>query len=193
MSMGHFVAGNDDSALLEIFPAIDSTAQALYPNNRVGTRIKKFLDAYSDIITIGALGIIIKEFNLGFSHPSIKPRKDGTVKLSAILYHVFRCGTVHEGRLDENARLVDGRHIKGDPPDKIELPRKIIFGLNLSVITNPLHKNITAELPWTVNIQGHHPTCMIPLAECWGQRDRLLELRELLKQVQPNEDDGPLD
>lgn len=59
---------------------------------------------------------------------NLKPDKNGYVDMEQIIYHVLRCGLVHECNIEETIHFTD-KTIIGDWEEKFYLPQKIIWGL----------------------------------------------------------------
>lgn len=59
---------------------------------------------------------------------ALKTDKNGDVDMEQIIYHVLRCGLVHECNIDETIQFTDTTIIC-DWNDKFYIPKDIIWGL----------------------------------------------------------------
>ncbi|MCW5203685.1 hypothetical protein VU12_12190, partial [Desulfobulbus sp. US4] len=118
MSIGSFVSasldlkkdGQYDAALALACSAVDATSAKCYPNERLNNkRYKAFLKENMRIVTsfgmpgINAGGIRIKCLNI----PEIKTDQNGMATLEAILYHVVRCGLIHQCNIEMQIEFTD--------------------------------------------------------------------------------------
>ncbi|MDD2493007.1 MAG: hypothetical protein PHY83_03600 [Bacilli bacterium] len=112
--------------------AIDACAAQLYPGESVTNRNKLFLKAYFRIISkygfpgIQASNIRIK---LDANIKNLKKDEYGNVGMEQIIYHVIRCGLVHEATIDGRIQFTNQTIIGDFNSDKFFLPKAIIFGL----------------------------------------------------------------
>lgn len=60
---------------------------------------------------------------------NLKKDEYGYVDMEQIIYHVIRCGLVHEATIDERIQFTNQTMIGDFNSDKFFLPKAIIFGL----------------------------------------------------------------
>ncbi len=112
--------------------AIDACAAKLYPGESVTNRNKHFLKDYFRVISkygfpgIQASSIRIK---LNANIDNLKKDEHGYVDMEQIIYHVIKCGLVHEATIDERIKFTNKTMIGDFNSDQFYLPRAIIFGL----------------------------------------------------------------
>ncbi|MCH8082247.1 MAG: cytidylate kinase family protein [Proteobacteria bacterium] len=125
--------GEYEFALEDAAVAIDVTAQRHYGIPRSTKRdYKRFLGEYLWLIELMALnGINLEESffqNLTRTIPGV-PRP----RFTDLLYHVVRCGLVHDTGIPSNVEFVPGR-ILMLADDYIRLPAQVIWGLLAIVV-----------------------------------------------------------
>ncbi|MBL7780340.1 MAG: hypothetical protein JNM22_03915 [Saprospiraceae bacterium] len=179
MAIGNFVSagvvfhnyGKRDVSLALICSAIDATAQKVFPSERKNNnRNKKFISKYLRIITafgfpgILASGIRIKCENIRDLHTD----RDGYVGIEDIIYHIIRCGLIHECEIDSRIEFTDDTIID-DFDGVFKIPKQVFWGLALAVIL--CEKNIgevTAD-EVSINLNGKD----FAIDELWGQEGNL--------------------
>lgn len=125
--------GEYEFALQDAAVAIDVTAQRHYGRSRATKRdYKRFLGEYLWLIELMALnGINLEESffqNLTQTIPGV-PRP----RFTDLLYHVVRCGLVHDTGIPSNVEFVPGRTLML-ADDYIRLPAQVIWGLLAIVV-----------------------------------------------------------
>ncbi len=99
-------AGDCEGALIPASIAVDATATQEYPaltNNQV---YKSFLGDNLDLFTRASFGgIRIGRIALKYDHPDSRSSADGTCTVEQILYHVVRCGLLHQAGLPPTLRF----------------------------------------------------------------------------------------
>lgn len=128
--------GHYDAALCLTCIAVDASSAKAYPNKKTSERYKLFLKEHFRTITdigfpgISANGIRIK-VNADVSN--LKKDVDGYVDMEQIIYHVLRCGLVHDCSIESSITFSD-RTVIGDwNTDKFYIPKAIIWGLMAAV------------------------------------------------------------
>lgn len=127
-----------DESLCLACIAIDACSAKEFPNKRNAERYKLFLKKYFSIICrYGFLGIEASNIRIKVNVPNVALRtdKDNYVDMEQIIYHVLRCGLVHECNIEKTIHFTDTTII-GDWNDKFYLPKTIIWGLIASVEQN---------------------------------------------------------
>lgn len=110
-----------EEALINLFPAIDKTAQKRRPKEKVGKRITSFLEDQQEIITLVA------------THNSIQLSYNG-LSMAEAIYKFARNPLIHEGELDP---MISFNNQEGlIIGDKWNLPPSYILGLTVGVIVS---------------------------------------------------------
>lgn len=121
-----------NEALCLVCSAVDACAKKEFPDEKGNANCyKKFLEKYFIIICkSGFPGIIASDIRIKVNAPSksLKTDANGYVDMEQILYHVIRCGLVHECSIDETVTFTD-ETIIGDWDKQFFLPQSIILGL----------------------------------------------------------------
>lgn len=168
-SIDEFHAGRYDVALALVCAAIDATAaRSSVGSPSVGNAkgFKGFLEKSMRIITtfgfpgIVASGIRIKCVNV----PSLKTDPDGFVSIADIIYHIVRCGLMHECAIDQHIEFVKETYI-GDFNCKFRIPKSVIFGLLMAVILSPSNADQVFDRTYSEGIGG----VLIDLQSLWGR------------------------
>ncbi|MNO25526.1 hypothetical protein D3C76_153660 [compost metagenome] len=112
--------------------AIDASAQKEYPNLKVGERYKRFITSH--FITIcnkGFPGIIASfiRVKVNVDVKNLRVDENGYVGMEDIIYHVIRCGLVHDCAIDQSVRFIDSTIIGDWQEGSFLLPKAIIVGL----------------------------------------------------------------
>ena len=175
MSVGSFISsslqllkeGKHDVALSLACSAVDATSAKMFPeethNNR---RYKKFLKQNMRIITtfgmpgLSASGIRIKCRNI----PGMKTDAEGMAGLEDILYHIIRCGLIHQCEIEERIEFIQ-KTMLGDFEQKFKIPYAIVRGLVMSVILAKENKNESMLESHYVNLSNKN----IDLNTLWGK------------------------
>lgn len=178
MAIGNFVSagvifhnyGKRDVSLALICSAIDATAQKVFPTDKNNSRNKKFISKYFRIITafgfpgILASGIRIKCVNI----PDLKTDSDGYVGIEDILYHIIRCGLIHECEIDNRIEFTDNTII-GDFDRVFKIPKQVFWGLALAVILCEKNSGEVTDDKVSINLNGKD----FAIDELWGQEGTL--------------------
>src|SRR5256885_4251778 len=91
--------------------AVDRTASREYPGIPNNRSYKSFLDANLSLITRVSFGSVelLKSWRITYtdSDPDsrLKIDSDGKCSFVDLLYHIIRCGSVHQGELPANVRF----------------------------------------------------------------------------------------
>lgn len=169
--------GKMDVSLALICSAIDATSKKMFRNDSNNCRIKKFVKLNMSIITkYGFPGLIATDIKIKcIDIPyNLKPDRDGYVGIEDIIYHVIRCGLIHECEIDNLVEFTDTTII-GDFIGKFKIPKQLFWGLALSVIFSHVNVDepIYDEVLININGMGYN------LQELWGKE---LEKNYIYKQ-----------
>ena len=178
MSIGTFVCasldllnqGKYDVALSLACSAVDATAARVFPSKSNNARYKSFLKDNMRIVTtfgtpgLSAGGIVIKCANV----PGVKTDSNGMAPLEDILYHIVRCGLVHECELDQRLEFTERTQI-GDFNEKFRVPFAIILGLIAAVVLAKPNAQESAPGNHQMVLAGKQ----VPLNSLWGRIDEV--------------------
>jgi len=160
MAISNFVAasldclqsGRYDVALALACSAVDATTAKTenksWSNNK---RYKSFLKKNMPIITtfgfpgIMAGGIEIKCINV----PDLKTDSDGMVGIEDIIYHVIRCGLLHQCEIDKHIEFTEETQL-GNYEKKFKVPLALVFVLLMSVVLNEVNKKESMDKMYSV-------------------------------------------
>jgi hypothetical protein len=181
-------AGDPESALFAICPAVEATAKKEFGKGGRGS-YKDFIRNNLPLITmIGVWGMNTKELWLPYTN--VAKNEDlrigeggfypfGLYPFEEIVYHIARCGLGHEAGLPPDLEFVDKPEIRSDPSGKLYLPASLVLGLIFAVVASPANQN-EAETGTgakaRVYMDGPYP---LPLNKLWGRRTELLWLLEV--------------
>jgi hypothetical protein len=175
MSIGSFISsslqllkeGTHDVALSLACSAVDATSAKMFPNEKQNNaRYKKFLKKNMRIITtfgmpgLSAGGIRIKCSNI----PGIKTDAEGMAGLEDIIYHIIRCGLIHQCEIEESIEFTQGTML-GDFEQKFRIPYAIVLGLVMSVILAKENKNESMSKSHYLNLNSKN----VDLNSLWGK------------------------
>jgi hypothetical protein len=175
MSIGSFISsslqlledGAHDVALSLVCSAVDASSAKMFPDEKQNNaRYKKFLKNNMRIITtfgtpgVSAGGIRIQCSNI----PGINTDAEGMAGLEDILYHIIRCGLVHQCEIDESIEFTQETMI-GYFEQKFRVPYAIVLGLVMSVILAEENKNESMPVSHHLNLGNRN----IDLNSLWGK------------------------
>lgn len=123
--------GKYEEALCLVCVAIDACSSKQYTDKRNAERYKLFLKKhFPTICRYGFPGIQAGNIRIKVNIPSIelKPDCNGYVDMEQIIYHVLRCGLVHECNIEQTIQFTDTSIIT-DWDEKFYIPKDIIWGL----------------------------------------------------------------
>ena len=119
-----------EEALCLVCIAIDACSSHRYPTKRNAERYKLFLkEHFSTICRYGFPGIEASSIRIkvNVSNSALKPDSNGYVDMEQIIYHVIRCGLVHECNIERTIQFTETSIIT-DWNEKFYLPKDIIWG-----------------------------------------------------------------
>lgn len=163
--------GKFDLALSDICIALDITSQRHYGKTlSSGERYKSFIkENIWMIVATGMNSLIAESIKLPFVHPEIKSDADGYCTLEQIVYHVMRCGLIHD--TGENNKIVWNRSVPLaiDKDGSLQLSPSFIWGLALAVITCPVNKDErVGDTCWISTM-----TFKYLVNDLWGRRENI--------------------
>ena len=112
--------------------AVDACATRDYPDKKVTERYKLFLRQHFRTITnVGFPGISADSIRIKVNANilSLKKDPDGYVDMEQIIYHVLRCGLVHNCEIENTITFTDRTMIGDWNTDEFYIPKTIIWGL----------------------------------------------------------------
>lgn len=120
-----------EEALCLVCIALDACSAKQYPNKRNAERYKSFLkNHFSTICKYGFPGIKSRGIRIKINIPcdTLKTDNSRYVDMEQIIYHVLRCGLVHECNIEKTIQFTDTTTI-GNMNGKFYIPKDIIWGL----------------------------------------------------------------
>jgi hypothetical protein len=167
-SIDEYHAGRYDVALALACAAIDATATKSIGDFSVhnAERFKTFLENNMRIITsFGFPGIVAGGIRIRCrSVPDLRTDSDGYVSIADIIYHIVRCGLIHECLIDQRIGFVQETYI-GDFDRTFRIPRSVIFGLLMAVILSTSNADQVFDRPYSESIGG----VVMDLQSLWGR------------------------
>lgn len=112
--------------------AIDARAAQIYTNKSVTERYKLFLGQHFRTITnIGFPGISADNIRIKVNAniSNLKTDVDGYVDMEQIIYHVLRCGLVHNCEIEKAIVFTDRIMIGDWNTDEFYMPKSLMWGL----------------------------------------------------------------
>ncbi len=166
--------GDAESALIPTCIALDATSRAQYPGVPNNEAYKRFVSdnlALITRVTSGGHVAITDRFRFYYNHPDLKPDERGFCTIEQILYHVVRCGLLHEARLPATLNFTDEGVFKSGG-GKLILPASLVNGLIAAVVGSPGDSDETIPSRYAFVIAGRE----VPLNGLWGKKDEMLRL-----------------
>lgn len=152
--------GDFENALIQLSIAFDGTAKKEYPKIKVGQRFKIFLRENQDIITYFTFA----------TNMFIDCSFDG-YKLEDIIYHVLRCGLLHEGSIPDEIEFVD-EIIIGRPGGRWRFSKTYVMGGLLAVIGAKSNAKERVPPQYAVVIMGKP----YQVNDLWGRGDEIRQI-----------------
>lgn len=121
-----------DEAFCLVCAALDASAQIQYPSLKVGERYKKFISAnFRRICDKGFPGVSADfiKIKVNFNIKNLNTDENGYASIEDIIYHVIRCGLVHDCAIDQSIKFIDSTIIGNGGKGLFFLPKSIIIGL----------------------------------------------------------------
>jgi len=164
-SIIEFCYGNYFQGMLNICPAIDSTAKKRYNIKENGKRIKQYLnDELPNLISLGSG--IRADFKAG---TTVNIHSE---TLGGLIYKFIRNPIIHEGEWSKRVVLADNFTLGYDPLGKIVLPKALLR--NLPVVVVGSIENASLKFNNLLEIEGS-PNKWHDLNNYWGKIDKIIE------------------
>jgi len=137
-----FEINDIEGALIPVCIAVDATAKREYPSLKSNSvRYKAFLrDNLWIIGLVGFNGLIGQKIRLQFNHPDIKQDESGLCNIEDIIYHIIRCGLLHEASIDKYIKF-SSKTILSFDRTKYIISKSLPLGLAAAVILSPFNRN----------------------------------------------------
>jgi len=177
-ALDKLAAGDYEAALIPACIAVAATANKAYPHLKYDNhKYKTFLSDNRDIIMEVALGVQTTEISFKFTHDDIRrPKKPGLATVEEILYHVVRCGLIHDGELDTAIHFGQSNEF-GLLDNEVVIPPEIINGLILAVIGSSYNQDERLDrTSYSFTFRQNDGDVQVELDDLWGQKSTLLEL-----------------
>jgi hypothetical protein len=187
MSISNFVtdafdllkAGRDETALLTISSAVDTSAKHQYKHlKNVGDHFRTFFDDNLALITTSGIGIKITgrifvpgEFG---DLPRVERDERGNANLRDLFYEALRCSLVHESKIHNNIVIGKSPELGLTEDGKLHFPKAMIIGIALAVIGLPCNRNLGMSPNYAISVGGKEYN----LNDFWGKRYAILRLFE---------------
>lgn len=159
-----------DGALTYVCIAIEALSKLEYGDLKSSKRMKRFLREYQYFITRVAYGKLEVAGNMIFSCPSDKehPHKS----FEEVIYHVVRCGSVHECDIGEGVLITEDRVLGSDEQGRFLFSTHLIMALIMLVITSPHFYGfrILDKLEFTLKSESGHAS-IFHINSLFGKRD----------------------
>jgi hypothetical protein len=163
-----------EMAVLSVSIAVAGTSTKAFPQKQKNgkkytdsEKYKDFLKRHMGLIVFAAIpGLALAKgssIRLGFTHPDIPKDSHGLCTLEDILYHVVRCGLIHEAVFPATVKF--GNSLSGDG----NLPKGLLHGLILAVIVAPENRDESLPRDWVLEIKGKP----LALNDYWGREQKL--------------------
>lgn len=147
-----------ESALVNLFPAMDKTAKRRRPKDGVGSRIREFVRDEEGIISAIATTNILRNINVnGIDFPQA-------------IYKFGRSAILHEGELDPRLQFNESGSLQIG--DVWNLPVPYITAMSVSVVVAPENANESLRHPPQLTVFDK----TFNLNELWGQRNKIKQL-----------------
>lgn len=170
------VEADFEGAAIPVSIAVDATASRCYPAAKNNVAYKEWIRTNLSLITRVGMGnvSITNSWNFLYNHPDLKPDANGLCTLEQILYHVVRCGIVHDAQLPPNLRF--------GPPGTttlqngtLTLSSGVLVGMIYAVVVSPV--NASEQSPKDSQIQWIDGRAL-RVNDLWGDRQKLIEFLE---------------
>ena len=168
-------AGDAESALIPACIAVAATSHQVYPTKSDNQSYKDWLHDNLALITrVGMGNVSIANFYLKYKHPDLKPDNNDYCSLEQILYHVVRCGLIHNAELPSTIKFTSEGVIKIDNDGILTLGSSLIYGLIVAVIVCPVNAGGKIPADYSIIVAGK----TLPLNRLWGNKATLFNLLE---------------
>ena len=165
-----------EEALLYACHSVDATAKAKYKKNKkpklgVGSRIKKFIDEYSDFYVYFTLNGMLTT-----KKDALDWRIDGKPNTtSEVFYHIIRCPIDHGEDIHDYV-VYKNQPTLGLENNKFIVSPGFIISILLSVISDPVNIKQILHKPLDIIFAGSVGPVSIPVQKYWGDYEGLKNL-----------------
>lgn len=173
MGVGAFVSASLDSlrdgrydvALALACSAVDATAKQTETASQNNVRYKSFLQKKMRIVTrFGLPGIIAGGIRIKCTTiPDLKTDHESMVGIEDIIYHIIRCGLIHQCEIDKQIDFTDETFI-GDFQGKFRMPANVVYGLLMAVVLDESNKDESLDKTYYIKINDRN----YDLNTLWG-------------------------
>lgn len=167
------VENDYEAATIPVSIAVAATASRCNPTAKDGFAYKEWLRINLGLITRVGMGnvSITDSFRFAFSHPDLKPDVNGLCTLEQLLYHVVRCGVVHQAEISPA--------VKFGPPgtttfdnSTITLSAGFLTGMIFAVVVSPVNAGERSPKDSRIGwIDGRS----LAVNDLWGDRQKLID------------------
>jgi hypothetical protein len=167
-------------AFLPLCVAVDRTASREYPGMSNSRSYKSFLETNLSLITRVSFGSVqlLNSWRIAYTDPDpdsrLKIDAEGKCSFVDLLYHIIRCGSVHQGELPPNVRFAAESPWGTDNKGGVILPRTLIQGLIAAVVASPVNSSASIDRVYSFNLDGKE----LVIDDAWGNKDAILKLFE---------------
>jgi hypothetical protein len=163
-----------ESALIPASIAVAATAEKTYPQIAADNiKFKQFLKDNRDVIFEMALGVQIPQgmsFAINLAEVR-KPEKAGYSTVEELLYHVVRCGLIHNGMIGPSVSMGESNTFTY-LDEKVLLPPEIICGLLYSVIGAKCNAN--ERVDGEIGFRQGSECVWVRINSLWGKKGEIL-------------------
>ncbi len=149
----HIHARDWEGALVNLFPALDKTAKKRRPKERVGERIRAFLEEEEALISVVATGNVLTRISVN------------GVLITDALYKFGRTAIAHEGELDPRLQFNCSGSVEIGA-ERWNLPSSYILGMSIAVIVAPENHAEAINDQLTFTLFG----LQLRANDLWGQK-----------------------
>jgi len=163
-------SGRPEAALLPISAAIDATVQAEYGLSK-GTKssYKQWLRENTWVVCVAGLRqILTPKIMVPALHPDLNPDANGRCDLTDVLYHVVRCGLVHQADISKFIGF-SADIILGCEPPRYVVADTLPLGLAVAAILSPANAGALLANDSVIPIWQWQ----FGVNSLWGQREML--------------------
>lgn len=141
-ALEHYERGNPEGALVAACVALDATARKEYSTKAtVGERYKAFVHENLWVIGwVGFRGVIAQQIRLKALHPKVDVGPDGMCSIEDVIYHVIRCGLIHEASVNEYVAFSDEVIMGYDGPRYV-FDSHLPVGLAAAAVLSPVNRD----------------------------------------------------
>lgn len=150
----HIQTADYEGALVNLFPALDKTAKKRRPKDKVGDRIRAFLEDEEVLISAIATGHVFTRICV-----------DG-ISITDALYKFGRTSIAHEGELDPRLQFNNSGTVEIGS-EKWNLPSGYIIGMSVAVVVAPENKMEKLSGQLSFSLYGQQ----FLVNDLWGNRE----------------------